>query len=47
MCFECSKELSHPDCSFEYPQPMFWLENKKIIFSYALLSGGLRDCLEF
>ena len=26
---------------FEYPQHMFWLRNKKIIFSYALLSGGL------
>ena len=20
MCFRCSKELSHRDCSFEYPQ---------------------------
>ena len=26
---------------FEYPQHMFWLRNKKIIFSYILLSGGL------
>ena len=25
---------------FEYPQHMFRLRNKKIIFSYALLSGG-------
>ena len=23
--------------SFEYPKHMFWLKNKKIIFSYALL----------
>ena len=32
ICFECSKELSHWDCSFEYPQHMFWLRNKKNIF---------------
>ena len=41
MCFGCSKEPSHQDGSFEYPQHMFWLRNKKIIFCYALLSGGL------
>ena len=41
MCFGCSKEPSHRDGSFEYPQHMFWLRNKKINFSYALLSGGL------
>ena len=29
MCFGCSKEPSHWDCSFEYPQHMFWLRNKK------------------
>ena len=40
MCFGCSKEPSHWDSSFEYPQPMFWLRNKKIIFRYALLSGA-------
>ena len=47
MCFVCSKEPSHRDHSFEYlhrsfeyPQHMFWLRNKKKI-SYALLSGGL------
>ena len=34
MCFGCSKELSHRDSSFEYPQHMFWLRNKK--FSHAL-----------
>ena len=34
MCFGCSKEPSHRDGSFEYPQHMFWLRNKKkIIFS--------------
>ena len=44
MCFGCSKEPSHRDGSFEYPQHMFWVRNKekKIIFQYALLSG----CLE-
>ena len=29
MCFGCSKEPSHRDSSFGYPQHMFWLENKK------------------
>ena len=29
MCFGCSKELSYRDGSFEYPQHMFWLRNKK------------------
>ena len=29
MCFGCSKEPSHRDSSFEYPQHMFWLRNKK------------------
>ena len=24
-CFWCSKELTHPDSFFEYPQHMFWL----------------------
>ena len=32
ISFGCSKEPSHRDCSFEYPQHMFWLRNKKIIF---------------
>ena len=32
ICFGCSKE----GCSFEYPQHMFWLKNKKIIFCYTL-----------
>ena len=41
MCFGCSKDPSHRDGSFEYPQHMFWLRNKKIIFWYRLLSGGL------
>ena len=29
MCFGCSKELSHQDGSFEYPQHMFWFRNKQ------------------
>ena len=29
MCFGCSKKPSHGDGSFEYPQHMFWLRNKK------------------
>ena len=32
ICFGYSKEPSHWDCSFEYPQHMFWLRNKKIKF---------------
>ena len=45
MCFVCSKEPSHRDGSFEYPQHMFWLRNKKINFSYPLLSGGLKSLI--
>ena len=32
LCFRCSKEPSHWDSSFEYPQHMFLLRNKKISF---------------
>ena len=28
LCFECWKEPSHWDDSFEYPQHMLWLRNK-------------------
>ena len=38
MCLWCSKEPSHWDGSSEYQQHMFWLINKKLIFSYELLS---------
>ena len=41
MCFGCSKEPSHRDGSFEYPQHMFWTRNEENSFQYALLSGGL------
>ena len=37
MCFECLKEPSHWDRSFEYPQHMFWLRNKKNIFQLRTL----------
>ena len=33
----CSKEPSHWDGSFEYPQHMFWLRNKTIKFSLYTL----------
>ena len=41
MCFGCSKELSHGDGSFEYPQHRLCLRNKKNNFRYTLLSWGL------
>ena len=37
MCFGCSKELSHSDGSFEYPQHMFWMRNKENIFPIRTL----------
>ena len=40
MCFGCSKELSHRDGSFEYPQHMFWLSNKKNNFLLHTLIWG-------
>ena len=41
ISFGCSKELSHPDSSFEYPQHMFWMRNLIFIYKYALLPRGL------
>ena len=32
ICFGCSKEQSHWDGSFDYPQHMFRFRNMKIIF---------------
>ena len=32
LCFGCSKEPSHSDGSFEYPQHIFWLRNRKVKF---------------
>ena len=37
MCFGCSKEPSHRDGSFEYPQHMFWLRNKNNNFQLRTL----------
>ena len=37
MEFGCSKEPSHRDGSFEYPQYMFWLRNKKNNFQLHTL----------
>ena len=33
MCFGCSKEPSHWDGSFEYPQQMLWMRNKENNFA--------------
>ena len=41
MCFGCSKEPSHQDSSFEYPQHMFWLRNTKNNFQLRTATGGL------
>ena len=43
MCFGCSKEPSHQDSSFEYPNRMFWWRNKKKYFSVT--HSYLRACL--
>ena len=46
MCFGCSKELSHRDGSFEYPQHMFWLRNKKNNFLlHTLVWTGPRSAV--
>ena len=37
MCFVCSKEPSHWDGSFEYPQHMFWMRNKENNFPIRTL----------
>ena len=40
MCFGCSKEPSHRDGSFEYPQHTFWLRNKENNFQLLTLIWG-------
>ena len=40
LCYGCSKEPSHKDGSFEYPQHMFWLRNKKNNFQLHTLILG-------
>ena len=43
ICFGCSKEPSNQDSSFEYPQHMFWLRNKKNNFQLRTLIWGPRN----
>ena len=45
MCFGCSKEPSHRDGSFEYPQHMFWWKNKKTNFQLRTLIWESGTCL--
>ena len=40
MCFGFSKEPSHRDGSFKYPQHTFWLRNKKNNFQLRTLIWG-------
>ena len=40
MRFGCSKDPSHRDGYFEYPQHMFWLRNKKNNFQLRTLIWG-------
>ena len=40
MCFGFSKELSHWAGSFELPEHMFWLRNKKLIVQLHTLIWG-------
>ena len=40
----CSKEPSHCDGSFEYPQHMFWLRNKKI--SLQFMPSFIEACFD-
>ena len=37
MCFGCSKEPSHRDGSFDYPQHMFQIRNKENSFPIRTL----------
>ena len=46
ISFGCSKEPSHLDSSFEYPQHLFWLRNEKIKFSLRFLTGPLVEPLK-
>ena len=43
ICFQCFKEPSHRDGSFEYPQHMFWLGNEEKIFNYAHYLLGIYE----
>ena len=43
ICFGCSKEPSHWDVAFEYPQHMFWLRNKNFFVTHSLLKPCIED----
>ena len=43
--FGCSKEPSHGDGSFEYPQHMIWLRNKKIFFGDDTFISSSRESI--
>ena len=45
ICFGCSKEPSQRDGSFEFPQRIVWLRNKKINFYF--LRTLMKACFEF
>ena len=45
ICFGCTKEPSHRDGSFEYPQHMFWLRNKKNNFQLRTLIWRPAQCI--
>ena len=47
ICFRCSKEPSQQDGSFEYPQHMFWLRNKKVNFFLRTLQYLVYTCLVY
>ena len=42
--FGCSKELSHRDGSFEYPQHMFCLKNKIFFITLSYLGAWSLNC---
>ena len=37
ICFGFSKELSHWDGAYEYPQHVFWMRNKKLFLVHILI----------
>ena len=45
VCFGCSKELSHRDGSFEYPQHMFWLRSKIFFFFQIHVFSYIEVCI--
>ena len=45
MCFGCSKEPSHRDGSFKFPQYMFWMRNKENSFPIRTRIWRSAHCL--